>query len=81
MAKDLLKIVSEESLKHFGGKVDELIKGRNLTRGEASDLFRQILNDEQPDLQQGRSWLPSPPRGRQLRRSPASGRRYMRWTH
>jgi hypothetical protein len=22
MAKDLLKIVSEESLKHFGGKVD-----------------------------------------------------------
>ena len=53
MAKDLLKIVSEESLKHFGGKVDELIKGRNLTRGEASDLFRQILNDEQPDLQQG----------------------------
>ena len=53
MAKDLLKIVSEESLKYFGGKVDELIKGRNLTRGEASDLFRQILNDEQPDLQQG----------------------------
>jgi anthranilate phosphoribosyltransferase len=53
MAKDLLKLVSEESLKHFGGKVDELIKGRNLTRGEASDLFRQILNDEQPDLQQG----------------------------
>ena len=45
--------MSEESLKHFGGKVDELIKGRNLTRGEASDLFRQILNDEQPDLQQG----------------------------
>ncbi|MDD5736078.1 MAG: anthranilate phosphoribosyltransferase [Methanothrix soehngenii] len=49
----MLKIVSEESLKYFGGKVDELIKGRNLTRGEASDLFRQILNDEQPDLQQG----------------------------
>ena len=53
MAKDLPKLVSEESLKHFGGKVDELIKGRSLTRGEASDLFRQILNDEQPDLQQG----------------------------
>lgn len=80
MAKDLLKIVSEGNLKHFGGKVDELIKGRNLTRGEASDLFRQILNDEQPDLQQGAFLAAITAKGRQLRRSPAS-ERYMRWTH
>jgi anthranilate phosphoribosyltransferase len=43
----------EESLKYFGSRVDALIKGSNLTREEASFLFKQILNNEQPDLQQG----------------------------
>ena len=43
----------EENLRYFGGKVDALIKGRDLTREEAGDLFRQILRNEQPDLQQG----------------------------
>jgi len=53
ITKDLVKAVSEESLKHFGRKVDDLIKGKSLARAEAYDLFRQILKDEQPDLQQG----------------------------
>ncbi len=43
----------EESLRYFGSKVDALIKGQSLTRREAFDLFKQILNNEQPDLQQG----------------------------
>jgi len=43
----------EESIRYFGSKVDALIKGQSLTRREASDLFRQILQNEQPDLQQG----------------------------
>jgi anthranilate phosphoribosyltransferase len=43
----------EEDLRYFGSKVDALIKGQNLTRAEACDLFRMILNNEQPDLQQG----------------------------
>ena len=43
----------EESLRYFGSKVDALIKGQSLTRGEANDLFKQILKNEQPDLQQG----------------------------
>ena len=47
------KAVSEERLKHFGRKVDDLIKGKSLARGEAFELFRQILKNEQPDLQQG----------------------------
>lgn len=33
--------------------MDALIRGQDLTRAEAGDLFRQILNNEQPDLQQG----------------------------
>jgi anthranilate phosphoribosyltransferase len=43
----------EENLRYFGSKVDALIRGQNLTRAEAGDLFRQILKNEQPDLQQG----------------------------
>jgi anthranilate phosphoribosyltransferase len=43
----------EEKIRYFGSKVDALIKGINLTRSEANELFRQILLNEQPDLQQG----------------------------
>ncbi|MFB3764854.1 MAG: anthranilate phosphoribosyltransferase [Methanotrichaceae archaeon] len=43
----------EEKLRHFGSKVDALIKGRNLSRSEAKSTFAQILRNEQPDLQQG----------------------------
>ncbi len=43
----------EDSLRYFGSRVDGLIRGSNLTREEASFLFKQILNNEQPDLQQG----------------------------
>ncbi|QLH75173.1 MAG: anthranilate phosphoribosyltransferase [Methanomassiliicoccales archaeon] len=43
----------EESLKYFGSKVDALIRGKNLTRAEARDLFREVLLNSQPDLQQG----------------------------
>jgi anthranilate phosphoribosyltransferase len=43
----------EDKLRYFGSHVDRLIKGFDLTRDEAYDLFSQILQDEQPDLQQG----------------------------
>jgi anthranilate phosphoribosyltransferase len=43
----------EERLKYFGSKVDALIKGHDLTRAEAKDLFREVLLNQQPDLQQG----------------------------
>ena len=43
----------EESLRYFGSRVDRLIRGMDLSREEANFLFRQILKDEQPDLQQG----------------------------
>lgn len=43
----------EDSLRYFGSRVDGLIRGGNLTRVEASFLFKQILNNQQPDLQQG----------------------------
>lgn len=43
----------EEKLRDFGIKVDALIKGRDLTRSQARDMFLQVLKNEQPDLQQG----------------------------
>ncbi len=43
----------EESLRQFGSKVDALIKGQSLSRFEARELFKQVLLNEQPDLQQG----------------------------
>ena len=43
----------EDSLRYFGSQVDKLIQGMDLSREEANFLFRQILNNEQPDLQQG----------------------------
>jgi anthranilate phosphoribosyltransferase len=43
----------EDSLRYFGSRVDRLIRGSSLTREEACLLFKQILNNQQPDLQQG----------------------------
>ncbi|HUV25382.1 MAG TPA: anthranilate phosphoribosyltransferase [Methanomassiliicoccales archaeon] len=43
----------EQKLKQFGIKVDALLKGKDLTREETTEMFREVLLDEQPDLQQG----------------------------
>jgi anthranilate phosphoribosyltransferase len=43
----------DDELRRFGSKVDDLIKGSSLSRFEAGSAFRQILLNEQPDLQQG----------------------------
>ncbi|HSV42074.1 MAG TPA: anthranilate phosphoribosyltransferase, partial [Methanomassiliicoccales archaeon] len=43
----------EGKLKYFGSKVDALIRGNDITRAEARDLFREVLLNQQPDLQQG----------------------------
>lgn len=43
----------EQKLRTFGAKVNDLIGGKSLTREETRDMFRQVLLNEQPDLQQG----------------------------
>ena len=43
----------EEKLKYFGSRVDALIKKKDITRQEAHEMFRQLLLNEQPELQQG----------------------------
>ncbi len=43
----------EASLKMFGSQVQRLIAKENLTREESYLLFKQVLCNEQPDLQQG----------------------------
>lgn len=43
----------EEKLRTFGAGVNDLISGKNLSRAQAKEMFRQVLLNEQPDLQQG----------------------------
>ncbi|MCX5854592.1 MAG: anthranilate phosphoribosyltransferase [Deltaproteobacteria bacterium] len=40
-------------IKDFGTKIQKLIKGENLSRDETYGMFREVLLNEQPDLQQG----------------------------
>lgn len=43
----------DESLKAFGRGIQKLIDRQDLTRDESYEMFRQLLCDLQPDLQQG----------------------------
>jgi anthranilate phosphoribosyltransferase len=45
--------MDEKSLKSFGLKIDKLAKGGHLTEEETYGMFREVLLNEQPDLQQG----------------------------
>ena len=45
--------MTNDKLKMFGGKIAALLNGEDLSREETKDMFRQVLLDEQPDLQQG----------------------------
>ena len=44
---------SENNLRQMGRLIGEVSKGRILTRAEACDAYRQIVLNEQPELQQG----------------------------
>ncbi len=44
---------TEASLKDFGRSVQRLLQKEDLTREETYDLFRQVLENRQPDLHQG----------------------------
>lgn len=43
----------ENSLREFGQNIQKLIEKQHLNRNESYDMFRQILENRQPDLQQG----------------------------
>jgi anthranilate phosphoribosyltransferase len=38
---------------NFGAKIQSLIDGKNLSRNETYEMFKEVLLNEQPDLQQG----------------------------
>lgn len=42
-----------EKMKDFGMQVQKLIEGKSLSKDETYKMFREILLNEQPDLQQG----------------------------
>lgn len=43
----------ENELREFGASVDALIRGEHIGRQGARDMFRDVLLNKQPDLQQG----------------------------
>ena len=43
----------EEKMKRFGAAIQRLLNREDLTRQESGDVFRQLMRNEQPDLQQG----------------------------
>lgn len=45
--------MEEPDLKQFGGYIQSLIEKRDLSRQEAYTLFGQVLQNQQPELQQG----------------------------
>ncbi len=44
---------TDESLRDFGWNIQKLIEKKDLCRNESYDMFRQVLLNLQPDLQQG----------------------------
>jgi anthranilate phosphoribosyltransferase len=45
--------MDQTALKEFGAKIDRLIRGKDLAEEVAYAMFRAVLLNEQPDLQQG----------------------------
>lgn len=45
--------MDQRALKEFGAGINRLIRRENLTEEETYDMFRAVLLNEQPDLQQG----------------------------
>jgi anthranilate phosphoribosyltransferase len=68
----------EESLRYFGSRVDSLIRGQSISRSDAREMFRQVLLNEQPDLQQGAFLAAITAKVQLLRRLQVSGRPSMR---
>jgi anthranilate phosphoribosyltransferase len=46
-------MATEKQLREFGRLIVSVASGRSLTRAEACDAYRQIILNEQPELQQG----------------------------
>lgn len=46
-------VVTEEKLREFGQLICKIAAGKTMTREEACEAYRQIILNEQPELQQG----------------------------
>ncbi len=45
--------MNEEAMKQFGANIQRLINKEDLTQEETYNMFKEVLSNEQPDLQQG----------------------------
>ncbi len=44
---------TNETLRDFGWNIQRILEGKDLSRSESYEMFRQVLGNRQPDLQQG----------------------------
>ena len=51
--EDLEVLDMDQRVRAFGSRVNDIIGGMDLSRKDARGMFRQVLLNEQPDLQQG----------------------------
>jgi anthranilate phosphoribosyltransferase len=49
----VINLVTEEKLRAFGQLICKIVAGKTLTREESCEAYRQIILNEQPELQQG----------------------------
>ena len=45
--------MNNDAIQKFGGQIQQLIRGEDLSRHETYEMFREVMLNEQPDLQQG----------------------------
>ena len=45
--------MNNDAIQNFGSQIQRLIRGEDLTRTETYEMFREVMLNEQPDLQQG----------------------------
>nr|MBF0221857.1 anthranilate phosphoribosyltransferase [Desulfobulbaceae bacterium] len=45
--------MNNDAIQKFGGQIQQLIRGEDLCRSETYEMFREVMLNEQPDLQQG----------------------------
>jgi len=49
----VIPLVTEEKLREFGQLICKVAAGKTMTREESCEAYRQVILNEQPDLQQG----------------------------
>jgi len=68
-------MTSENQLREFGHLICTTASGKLMSREKSCEAYRQVILNEQPELQQGAFLMAHITRGHPLRNSPVPGMR------